>query len=100
MAETTFNVHVTGTSSSSSFEQLNISATDLESTDSFSQEVLSAILLNDGDDSVHVNFDALATVSHFKLTPKSWLSLDLNLTDVHTICAAGETATVYAIGIY
>jgi len=81
-------------------EQEKISATSSEATTSFSQEVKAAILLNAGNDAVHVNFDATATTNHFKLAAGASLSIDLSFTDIHTICAGSDSTTVYAIGIW
>jgi len=87
-------------SSAESFEQKKISATDSEATTSFSQEVSSVLIYNDGNNPCHVNFDATATTSTMKIVAKAWFSADLKLTDLHTICATGETATLFVIGLY
>ena len=86
--------------SSENFEQLKISATSTESTSSFSTQVKSLLIYNDGVNSCHINFDATATTNHIKLPAKAWLVIDLVLTDVHTKCATDETATLYCIGLY
>lgn len=87
-------------SSAENFEQKKISATATESTTSFSQEVSAMLIYNDGVNAVHLNFDATATTNSFKLPSKSYFMADLKLTDVHTICATGESATLYVIGTY
>lgn len=81
-------------------EQIKIAATAVEATSSFSQEVKSCLIYNDGVNPCHIEFDDTATINHMKLPAKAWLIVDLNLTDIHTICAAGETATLYCIGLY
>ncbi len=81
-------------------EQLKISATASEATSSFAQEVKSFLIYNDGNNPVHLNYDATATTNSFKLVAKAWQFLDLKLTDVHTICATGETATLFVIGLF
>lgn len=86
--------------SSENSEQLKISATDTEATTSFSQEVKSILVYNDGNNPVHLNFGATATTDSMKLVSKAWFSADLKLTDLHTICATGETATLFVIGLY
>jgi len=86
--------------SAENFEQLKVAATAVEATNSFSQGVKSVLVYNDGVNPVHINFDALATTNHIKLPAKSWFVADLKVTDLHTICAAGHTATVYVLGTY
>ena len=86
--------------SADNLEQQKISATDLESTNSFSQEIKSVLIHNSGASSVHLNFDAIATSNHLKIPVNSWFSVDLRFTDIHAICATNETATLYCIGTY
>jgi len=81
-------------------EQIKILATAVEATSSFSQEVKSVLIYNDGVNPCHIEFDATANLNHMKLPAKAWLIVDLNLTQVHTICAAGYTATLYCMGLY
>jgi len=87
-------------SSAENFEQLKISATATEATTSFAQQVSSVLIYNDGNNPCHLDFDATATTSEFKLVAKAWFIADLKLTDLHTICATGETATLFVIGLY
>ncbi|HUX62102.1 MAG TPA: hypothetical protein VMV32_12380 [Ignavibacteriaceae bacterium] len=86
--------------SADNFEQQKISATAVESTNSFTQEVKSVLIYNDGVNPVHLNFDDTATTNLMKLLSKAWLMIDLKLTDIHAICSAGQTATLYCIGTY
>jgi len=86
--------------SAKNFEQQKISATAVESTNSFTLQIKSCFIYNDGVNPVHLNFDATATTNHVKIVSKAWLFIDLEMTDIHAICAAGETATVYAVGFY
>ncbi|GAI66802.1 unnamed protein product [marine sediment metagenome] len=81
-------------------EQIKIIAGPVEATNSFAQEVKSILIYNDGVNPCHVEFDDTATLNHIPLPAKSWLIVDLNLTDVHTICAVGHAATLYCIGLY
>lgn len=87
-------------SSGSNFEQVKIAATAVEATTSFTQKVKSVLFYNDGANPVHLNFDAAATVNHFKLVAKAWFFIDIPFTDIRTICAAGHTATLYCIGVF
>lgn len=87
-------------SSAENFEQVKISATSTEATTSFGQQVKSILIYNDGNNAVHVNFDSTATTNNMKIVPKAWFVTDLKLTDIHTICASGETATLFCMGTY
>lgn len=86
--------------SAENFEQKKISATATEAATSFTQAIKSILIYNDGANPVHLNFGATATTNHMKLVAKAWLVIDLNFTDLHTICATGETATLYCVGTY
>jgi len=86
--------------SAENFEQKKISATATEATTSFTQQVKGLLIYNDGVNPCHVNFDATATTNHIKIPPKAGFIIDLKLIDIHTICASGETATLYCIGLY
>lgn len=86
--------------SGSADEQLKISVTSSDSSSSFSQEVKSVLIYNDGPNPVHYNRDATATTNKFKIPSKSWLITDVPTTTPHFICASGETATVYCLGVY
>ena len=81
-------------------EQLKIAVDEDDSSDSFSQEVRSMTFYNDGPNAVHFNEDAAATTNHFKVPAKAWFSIDIPVTTPHFICAAGETATIYVIGVW
>ena len=87
-------------SSASADEQLNISVTATDSSDSFSAERKACLIYNDGPNPVHFNRDAAATTSKFKIPAKAWLTVDVPMTTPHFICATGETATVYVYGVY
>ncbi len=86
--------------SGSNSDQLKISVTASDSSDSFSQEVRSLLVYNDGPNPIHFNEDAAATTSLFKIPAKAWLMIDIPVTTPHFICAAGKTATVYCLGVY
>ncbi len=87
-------------SSGSSDEQLKIDVTAIDSHDSFSQQVKSIMIYNDGPNAVHYKRDAAAVTSNQKIPAKSWLTLDVPITTPHFICKAGEIATVYCIGVF
>ncbi|GAH63557.1 unnamed protein product [marine sediment metagenome] len=81
-------------------EQLRVVAGPGEATTSFTQQVKSVLIYNDGVNPVHINFDAAATLLNMILPSKSWFVADLQVTDIHTICAVGHSATVYILGTY
>jgi len=86
--------------SAENFEQLRVVAAAVEATTSFAQQVKSVLIYNDGANPVHINFDAVATLLNMRLPAKSWFTADLQVTDIHTICAAGETGTCFILGTY
>jgi len=86
--------------SATNFEQLKIVAGAVEATNSFTQQIKSVFVYNNGVNPVHLNFDAVATTNHVMVPAKAWVFLDLQMTDLHTICAAGHAATIFAVGFY
>lgn len=87
-------------SSASNSEQLKISVTSSDSSDSFTQQVRSIWMYNDGPNAVHFNEDAVSTTSKAKIPAKAWIVLDIPITTPHFICASSETATIYCIGVF
>ena len=86
--------------SGQSSQQVKVSVTDSDTTGTFSQEVKSFLLFNYGANDVHFELDATSTTNKFIVPNKSWIFVDLPVTVVHLICAAGETATCYLLGVY
>jgi len=86
-------------SSGSSHEDLKISVTASDSSDSFATEVRSLLFYNDGANGCHINIDAAATTGNFYLPAKSSHSIDIPCTTAHAICATGESCTLYVRGI-
>lgn len=87
-------------SSGENDEQKKVSVTAADSLGTFAQQVRSYLIYNDGPNAVHYKRDAAATTNNFKIPAKSWISVDLPVTVLHFICAAGETATVYTDGVF
>lgn len=87
-------------SSASDDEQVKVSASDVDAAGTFSQSVQSVLIYNDGPNALHYNRDAAATTNNFKIPAKAWLMIDVPMTSAHFICATGETATVYLIGVW
>jgi hypothetical protein len=86
--------------SATNFEQLRIAAGAVEATNSFTQQIKSIFIYNDGPHTCYLNFDAVSTVLLVPILSRSWVFLDLQFTDLHTICAAGQTATLNCVGFY
>lgn len=89
-------VLITGTGD----EQLKVSVTDSDSLGTFAQEVKSYLIFNFGANNVHVKRNATASTNNFIIPNKSWIFVDLPVTVLHFICAAGESATVYIWGVF
>jgi len=81
-------------------EQAKASVTSSDTSATFSQQVKSFLVYNDGNSPAHINFDAAATTNHMKIPAKAWFSIDFPVTVLHFICASGDTATVYCVGVY
>lgn len=86
-------------SSASELEDLKISITDSDSSDSFTKEMKSLLFYNDGPNPCHINLDAASTTSNFLLPSKAAHSIDIPCTTPHAICSPGETCTLYVRGI-
>lgn len=86
-------------SSGSAVEDLKISVTDSDSSDSFATEVRSLLFYNDGNSGCHINIDAAATTSSFYLPSKASHSIDIPCTTPHAICPSGKTCTLYVRGV-
>lgn len=87
-------------SSGSDDEQLKIDVTDSDSSESFSQEVRSMLVTNDGPNAVHYKRNAAADTNNFKLPARSWFIADVPITTPHFICESGQTATIYCLGVF
>ena len=86
--------------SAANFEQVRIAAAAGDNLGTFTQQVKSVLLYNDGPNPIHVDFDAVAVATDFMVPAKSWCFVDLQMTVVHAFLAAAHTATVYLIGFY
>jgi len=76
-----------------------ISASDTESITTLPENYTSHVIYNDGPDDVYVNFDDTATTNSFKIPSLGSLSIDLEFKELHVVCAAGKTATVYWLAL-
>jgi len=84
--------------SASEEEQEIASATATETIITFSSEVKSWTLYNDGANAVHYSLSTGVTTDNFKIPPRAGIVRDVVTTKIYLVCATGETATVYAAG--
>ena len=76
-----------------------ISASDTETVTTLPENYTSHVIFNDGPNAVYVNFNETATTDSFKIPAGSSLAIDLEFNELHVICAATETATVYWLAL-
>jgi len=84
--------------SASEEEQEHAHVTDAETVVTFSTEVKSWTLYNDGANAVHYSLSTGVDTDNFKIPPRAGIVRDVPATKIYLICDTGETATVYAAG--
>jgi len=84
--------------SASEEEQEHAHVTDAEVAMTFSSEVKSFTLFNNGPNPCHYAYAAGVDTDAFMLPSKAWIFRDVVTTSLYLICAAGETSTVYGAG--
>ena len=87
-------------SSGSASQNAKASVTDSETVVTFSQRVLSFLIYNDGVNAVHVSRATNVDTDDFKIPAGSFWAVDVPTTSIYLICASGETATCYLVGIF
>lgn len=87
-------------SSGSATQNAKANVTDAETTVTFSQQVLSFIIYNDGSSAVHVSRATGVDTDDFKIPSGSFWVVDIPTTSVYLICDTGETATCFLVGVY
>ena len=77
-----------------------VAVTDSDSSHTDFNPVVKVVKIkNAGNNACYFNLNAAATTSHFKLDPTDEITIGLaDITDVHAICDAGLTTTLYIIG--
>ena len=63
-------------------------------------QILSIIIYNDGPNPVHIKRGSSVDTDDFKIPSKAWFMTDVPTSTFSFICAAGETATCYLVGVY
>ena len=87
-------------SSGSATEQLKASVTATETIATFTQTVLSFMILNEGDNYVYFDRETGVTTDSFRISPGAGIAVDVPTLNLYFICDTDETATVKIIGIY
>lgn len=96
------NVVVTGDvfTTGSNTEQHKIAVTDAVTTQAWTNAIKSFMFYNDGPFPVHFRFGADPTTDYFKVPSGNAFTIDIASQNSRFICDTGETATVFAIGMY
>lgn len=84
--------------SASEEEQEKASVTDAETLMTFSAEVKSWTIYNNGPNAVHYAYATGIDTDAFKVPAKAWIFRDVPTTTIYLICATDKTATVYGAG--
>lgn len=84
--------------SSAEQEQEKASVTASETTMTFSKSVHSWIIYNDGPNPIYFDLVTGVDTDNFKIPAKAWFMADVPTDEIFLICAATQTATVYAVG--
>jgi len=85
--------------SSAEEEQEKASVTATETVITFSASVHSWCLYNDGPNACHYALATGVTTDNFKVPPRAGIVRDTPTTKIYLICATGQTATVYVVGV-
>jgi len=76
-----------------------ISVSDTEVTTDLMEKYMTHLIINDGPNSVYINFDDTATTSSIEIKAGEMLTIDYEFQVLHAICASGETATIRWIAL-
>ena len=80
-------------------EQEKADVTDAETTVTFSAQVKAFLIYNNGPFNVHYSLSAGVGTDNFVIPSGAGLMMDLPTTNIYFICASGETATIYVVGV-
>ena len=78
-------------------DKTNVTATEKEVE--FSEEVKSWLIYNDGPNSVHYALETGVDTDNHKIPSGSWWGEDVPTLSIFLICATGENADVFIVGI-
>jgi len=80
-------------------EQEIAAVTDAETVVTFSALVKSFLIYNHGAANVHYSLSAGVTTDNFMIPSGAGLMMDLPTENIYLVCAAGETASCYIVGV-
>jgi len=80
-------------------EQQKADVDDEETELTFTAEVKSWLISNEGANTVYYSLSTGVDTDNFPIFKKQAIGADTPTTTIYLICAAGETATVKAIGL-
>ena len=80
-------------------EQEKASVTDSETTVTFSAQVKSFLIYNHGPFNAHYSLSSGVTTNNFMIPSGAGLMMDIPTANIYLICASGETATCYIVGV-
>lgn len=81
-------------------EQHKVSVTSTVTPQTWTNSIKAFLIYNDGPNEVYFSFGSDPTTNNFKIPSGSSLTIDISSKDTRFICASGETATLYVIGMY
>jgi len=81
-------------------EHIKVSVTDTEQEVVFTRDMLAFLIYNDGPNPVHYSRATGVTTTNFMIPSKSWLMLDIPTRRIYLICATGQIATCYILGVW
>jgi len=87
--DTTGKLFVSGVSPATKHQYNSISATTVEGKTVLPEAYTSHIIINDGTDTVYIDFDATATTADYPLKAGETLSIDLEFKELHYLAASG-----------
>jgi len=87
-------------SSGSATQNAKANVTAAETIVTFTQQVLSFIIYNDGAYAVYVSRSTGVDTDDYKIPSGAWMMMDVPTTSLYLICAAAQTATCYLVGVF
>jgi len=87
---------------STSKEEEQIDKTNVTSTETkveFSKQVNAWLILNDGPNDVHYSLATGVDTKNHLIPSRSWWGEDVPTKKIFLICASGENANVYPVGL-
>ena len=87
-------------STSTEEEQIDkLTVTEAETEAEFNEEVRAWLIFNDGPHSVHYTLETGVDTKNHKIPSGSWWGEDVPTKIIYLICASGENADVFIVGV-